>query len=137
MTQYYAFNSVPAMSWRRGASRGRRTTRRRRRNRGRPVICSCLPRGISSHSENEFNLNHLKEAMTEMVSCLEIALRVAGGPRGQVVDQPHFERVLPPLEVGNRPVGVLRAPNTPSEICNLKKQVVKTVIISSVLTSAI
>ena len=79
----------------------------------------------------------LKEAMTEMVSCLEIALRVAGGPRGQVVDQPHFERVLPPLEAGNRPVGVLRAPNTPSEICNFKKQVVRTVIISSVLTSAI
>ena len=75
--------------------------------------------------------------MTEMVLCLEIALRVAGGPCGQIVDQPHLERVLPPLEAGNRPVSVLRAPNTPSEVCNLKKQVVKTVIISSALTSAI
>ena len=70
--------------------------------------------------------------MSEMVLCLEIALRVAGGPRGQVVDQPHLERVLPPLEAGHRPVGVLRAPNTPSEICNLKQQIVR----QSVSTSA-
>ena len=64
------------------------------------------------------------EKMKQMEVCLEIALRVAGGPRGQIVDQPHLERVLPPLEAGHRPVGVLRPPNTPSKICNVKQQVV-------------
>ena len=71
--------------------------------------------------------------MTGMEVYLEIALRVGCGPRGQVVDQPHLERVLPPLEAGHRPVGVLRAPNTPSKICNLEQKIVG----QSVSTSAI
>ena len=115
------------MSWRPGASRGRRTTRRRRRSRGRPVIRSCLPPEIASHSERAYDFKYFGLCGEDDTdgSCLEIALRVAGGPRGQIVDQPHLERVLPPVEAGQRPVGFLRAKNPPSEICNSKQQVVR------------